>query len=157
MFPLFDELVYTFLLSISPFGEARSGIPFAVFNDVHILLAFAVGLTANILVFPLFSWIIDTFSKKFWHIRFYRKGVIQLCKRAKRSVGVHNQKWGFWGLMVFVMVPLPGTGAYLGTIAAHVLKLDRKKAFISISTGLIISSIFIAVVSYYSSIGLDLL
>ncbi|EMR02460.1 COG2426 family protein [Cesiribacter andamanensis] len=157
MFPLLDELVYTFLLSISPFGEARSGIPYAIFNDVHILLAFAVGLTANILVFPLFSWIIDKFSHKFWHIRFYRKGVVQLCRRAKRAVGVHNQKWGFWGLMVFVMVPLPGTGAYLGTIAAHVLKLDRKKAFISISTGLVISSLFMAAVAYYSNRGLDLL
>ncbi|AHM60304.1 hypothetical protein D770_10235 [Flammeovirgaceae bacterium 311] len=157
MFAHLDELVLTFLLSISPFGEARAGIPYAVLNDVHILLAFVVGLTANLLVFPVLTWLIDKFSSRFWRYRTYRKGVVSLSRRAKKSVGVHNQKYGFWGLMVFVMIPLPGTGAYIGTIAAHVLKIERKKAFLAISIGVIVSSVLMAVGSYLGNIGLELL
>lgn len=157
MSALFIVLIYAFLLSISPFGEARSGIPYAVLNDVHVVLAFAVGLTANLLVFPVLTWLIDTFNRRLWHYRLYKKGVVYLSKRAKKSVGVHNDKWGFWGLMVFVMVPLPGTGAYVGTIAAHVLKIDRRKAFLAISLGVLISSLLMAVGSYLGNKGLELL
>ena len=59
--------------------------------------------------------------------------------------------------MVFVMVPLPGTGAYMGTIAAHVLKVDRKKSFLAISIGVIVSSVLMTVGSYFGSMGLSLL
>ncbi|RYY46430.1 MAG: hypothetical protein EOO06_14565, partial [Chitinophagaceae bacterium] len=69
--PMLEILFYTFLLSISPFGEARLGIPYAVFNNVHYLLAFAVGLLGNILVYPLFMWLIDRFHQKLWPFAFY--------------------------------------------------------------------------------------
>lgn len=154
---MLKELIYTFLLSISPLGEARTGIPYAVLNDVPIFLALLIGLVSNLLIFPIMMWLIDTFNAKLWPYRSYRKGVVNLARRAKKSVGVHNQKYGFWGLMIFVMIPLPGTGAYIGTIAAHVLKIDRKKAFLAISTGIIISSILMAVGSYYGNRGLDML
>ncbi|MBW3544102.1 MAG: small multi-drug export protein [Bacteroidetes bacterium] len=154
---MLKELIYTFLLSISPLGEARTGIPYAVLNDVPIFLALLIGLVSNLLIFPVMMWLIDTFNVKLWPYRSYRKGVVNLARRAKNSVGVHNKKYGFWGLMIFVMIPLPGTGAYIGTIAAHVLKIDRKKAFLAISTGIIISSILMAVGSYYGNRGLDLL
>jgi uncharacterized membrane protein len=48
---------------------------------------------------------------------------------AKKSMGDKIQKHGFWGLMIFVMIPLPGTGAYMGTIAAALFKVERKKRF----------------------------
>lgn len=157
MSALLPILVYTFLLSLSPFGEARSGIPYAILNDVHIGLAFGIGLVANLFVFPLLTWLIDTFNKRLWRHRPYKKGVVFLSKRAKKSVGVHNDRWGFWGLMIFVMIPLPGTGAYLGTIAAHVLKVERRKAFLAISLGVVVSSLVMAVGSYYGNKGLELL
>lgn len=154
---MFETLLYTFLISISPFGEARTGIPYAILNDVHIVWAFIIGLVANLLIFPLLMWLIDTFSQKFWPNKTYRKGVIKLSRRAKNSVGKNFQKYGFWALMIFVMIPLPGTGAYIGTIAAYVLKIDRKRAFFATSIGVLISCILMTVGAYYGNIGLDLL
>lgn len=154
---MIEKLIYTFLISISPFGEARAGIPYAILQDVPFFWSFAVGLIGNLLIFPLLSWLIETFSQKLWPNRTYRKGVINLSRRAKKGVGNNVEKYGFWALMVFVMIPLPGTGAYLGTIAAYVLKLERQKAFWSISLGVLISCILMAVGSYYGNIGLDLL
>ena len=154
---MFEKLLYTFLISISPFGEARAGIPYAVLNDIHIIWAFIIGLIGNLLIFPLLMWLIDTFSLKLWPNRTYRKGVVKLSRRAKKSVGKNFQKYGFWGLMVFVMIPLPGTGAYIGTIAAYVLKIERKRAFAATSIGVIISCVVMTVGAYYGNLGLDLL
>lgn len=154
---MFEVLLYTFLLSISPLGEARAGIPYAVLNDVHIFWAFITGLVANLLIYPMFMWLIQKFSLKLWPNRTYRKGVIHFSRRAKKGVGTDNQKYGFWGLMIFVMIPLPGTGAYMGTIAASVLKIAPKKAFLAISLGVFVSCVLMAAATYFGSMGLKLL
>lgn len=150
---MFETLLYTFLLSISPFGEARAGIPYAILNNVHFILAFLIGTVANTLVFPMFMWLIDTFSQKFWPFRAYKRGVIFLSKRAKKIAGDNVRKHGFWGLMLFVMIPLPGTGAYMGTIAANIFKIERKKAFLAISLGVVISSIVMALATHLGQMG----
>jgi uncharacterized membrane protein len=57
--------------------------------------------------------------------------------------------------MIFVMIPLPGTGAYVGTIAAAIFKIERRQAFMAISLGVIISCIIMAVASHYGNLGLN--
>lgn len=59
--------------------------------------------------------------------------------------------------MLFVMVPFPGTGAYMGTIAAFVGKMERKRAFLAVSLGVLISCIIMTVGAHFGNIGLDLL
>jgi len=139
-----EHLIFTFLFSISPLGEGRVGIPYGIINGLNPYLAFVVGLVANLLVFPLMMFLIDTFNTKLWKYRPYKKGSIKLMRRAKNSVGEKIHKYGFWGLMVFVMIPLPITGAYMGTIAASIFKVDRKKALLAISLGVLVSCFLIA-------------
>ena len=148
-------LLFTFLLSISPLGEARTGIPYAILNDVPFFWAFVVGLIANLMIFPLLMWLIDSFNARFWPNRQYKKGVVKLSRIAKKRTGSSIEKYGFWGLMIFVMIPLPGTGAYVGTIAAAIFKIERRKAFWAVSLGVIISCIIMAIASYYGNMGLN--
>lgn len=150
-----DILIYTFLLSISPFGEARTGIPYAIFNDVHFVPAFFIGLAANLLIYPVFTALIERFNQTFWKYGRYRRIVAKLSNMARKSAGPNIKKYGFWGLMVFVMIPLPGTGAYMGTIAAALFKIEKKAAFYSISIGVTISSVIMAIGSHFGNIGLD--
>ena len=152
---MFNILLFTFLLSISPLGEARVGIPYAILNDVPFAWAFIVGLIANLLIFPLLMLLIDTFNARFWPNRNYKKGVVRLSRIAKKRTGNSIEKYGFWGLMIFVMIPLPGTGAYVGTIAAAIFKINRQKAFWAVSLGVIISCIIMAIASHYGNMGLD--
>jgi uncharacterized membrane protein len=140
-----------------PFGEARLGIPFAVYNNVHYLLAFAVGVGDNLLVYPLLMWLIDRFNKKLWPYSFYKKNFIRFSRMAKKGVGNKLEKYGFWGLMILVMVPMPGTGAYTGTIAAALFKVDRRKAFLAVSLGTLISCALMAAGAYLGILGLSLL
>lgn len=154
---MLETLIYTFLLSISPLGEARAGIPYAVLNGSPLAWAFAVGLIANLLIFPILIWLIDITSERLWPSRVYRRSVIHFSKRAKRGVGADIQKYGFWGLMIFVMIPLPGTGAYMGTLAAYILKVDRGKALLAISLGVFVSCSLMAAGSYLGTMGLKYL
>src|SRR5690554_3761387 len=103
---MIEIIIYTFLLSISPLGEARTGIPYAILKDVPFFWAFVAGLLGNLLIFPFLMWLIDTFSAKLWPSRTYRKGVVKLSRRAKNGVGPNVQKYGFWALVIFVMMPL---------------------------------------------------
>ncbi|MCB0409875.1 MAG: small multi-drug export protein [Flavobacteriales bacterium] len=138
------ELFYTFLLSISPLGEARVGIPYGALSGIPVGYAFLIGWIANLFVFPLFYKSIDWSNKSLWKRRWYKKGAVYLSKRAKNKTQNTISKYGQWGLMVFVMIPLPVTGAYIGTLAAYILRMDYKKSFIAVNTGVTISCIILA-------------
>jgi uncharacterized membrane protein len=140
---MFPDILFTFLISISPFGEARAGIPYGELNGLPILLVFAIGLAANLLIFPLFYRAIEFSKKYFSKNEFYKKSVIYLSSRAKSRTKTMIKKYGVWGLMVFVMIPLPVTGAYTGTIAAYIFRISYKKSLIAISIGVTISSIMV--------------
>lgn len=149
-------ILKTFFLSISPLGEARLGIPVGMADGLNVFIAFGVGLGGNLLVYPMLTYLIDLFDKKLWKYRHYKKQSVKIMRRAKSGVGSKIGKYGFWGLMVFVMIPLPVTGAYMGTIAAHVLKIERKSAFKAISLGVIVSCAIVAVLTYFSILGIKL-
>lgn len=80
--------------------------------------------------------------------RFYKKSAIWVARRAKTGSGNKIEKYGFWGLIFFVSIPLPGTGVYAGTIAAYIFKIERKKAFWANVIGISISSIIVWVTTF---------
>jgi len=141
---MFYDILWTFLISFSPFGEARAGIPYGELNGLPIRLVFLVGLVANLLVFPIFYKAIELANKHLWKNPLYRKSAIYLAVRARIKTKKIIQKYGVWGLMVFVMIPLPVTGAYIGTIAAFIFGISYQKSLIAISIGITLSSIMVA-------------
>ena len=140
---MFIHILFTFLISLSPFGEARAGIPYGELNGLPNFLVLVIGLTANLLIFPLFYRAIEFSKKYFSKNEFYKKSVIYLSSRARSRTKTMIKKYGVWGLMVFVMIPLPVTGAYTGTIAAYIFRISYKKSLIAISIGVTISSIMV--------------
>lgn len=141
---MLQDILFTFLISLSPFGEARAGIPYGELNGLPIVTAFLIGLAGNLLVFPLFYKFIEMGNKYLLKNRFYKKSAVQLSLRARgKSKNVIN-KYGVWGLMLFVMIPLPITGAYIGTIAAYIFGINYQKSLIAISSGITISSFLVA-------------
>ncbi|ELR68294.1 putative small multidrug export protein [Fulvivirga imtechensis AK7] len=154
---MINDIFFTVLFSISPLGEARVGIPYGILNGVHPIIAFLSGLVANLLVYPLVYVVLQAVNKKMWQYRVYKKQSVKVSKRAKKLTGNSIHKYGFWGLMVFVMIPLPVTGAYMGSIAAILFKLPPKQAFKSISLGVIISCLLVTIGAYFGHQGIKLL
>ena len=145
---MFQDILFTFLISFSPFGEARAGIPYGELVGLPILLVFIIGLTANLLVFPIFYRAIEFSNKHFFKNKYYKKSAIYLSSRARTKTKTIIKKYGAWGLMVFVMIPLPVTGAYIGTIASYIFGISYRKSLIAISSGITISSIMVTAFMY---------
>ena len=143
---MIQDILFTFLISFSPFGEARVGIPYGIEQGLLPSWVFIIGLSANLLVFPLFYKVIEFFNNHFLKHRWYRKAAIYLSLRARRKTGPVVQKYGSIGLMIFVMIPLPFTGAYIATIASYIFKINYKKSLIAINLGVLISLTFIILV-----------
>ena len=144
---MLKDIIFTFLISFSPFGEARVGIPYGIeHTDLTLIWVFIIALSANLLVFPLFYRVIEFFNNHFLKSKWYRKAAIYLSLRARKKTGAVVQKYGAIGLMIFVMIPLPFTGAYIGTIAAYIFKINYKKALLAINIGVLIALSFIILV-----------
>ena len=131
------------LWSALPFGEAKVGIPYAILNDVNIYIAFFACLLANILVFPMMYFFLNFINSKLFKWRFYKKTSIYIARRARDNAKKGVEKYGFWGLMLFVMIPIPGTGVYAGTIASYLFRIEKKKAFWANVVGITLSSIIV--------------
>lgn len=140
---MLEEIIYTFLWSISPFGEAKVGIPYGLIKGVNPYLVFLVALGANILVFPIMLFFLDKVNILFTRWNWYKKSAIWVARRAKKGSGDKLKKYGFVGLALFVMIPLPGTGVYAGSIATYLFKMERKKAYVANVIGITISSLIV--------------
>ena len=141
---MMEKILITFLISISPFGEGKFGIFWGIKAGLANEIALIVGLSANLLVFPLFYRSINFLNKNLLKYKWYKKSAIKLSLRARGKTKNFVKKYGVWGLMVFVMIPVPFTGAYIGTIAAYIFGMDYRKSLIFINSGVAISCFLVA-------------
>jgi len=148
---MLNEIIITILWSLSPFGEAKVGIPYGLLNGLHPFTVFAVALLANILVFPIMMLFLDKVNRFFTRWFWYKKCALWIARRAKKGTANKLDKYGYFGLALFVMVPLPGTGVYAGSIATYIFNMERKKAFFANTIGITVSSMIIWSVTSLSS------
>lgn len=141
-----DWLV-VFIISLFPILECRLGMFTAiVLLDMNPFLGFIISLLGNILPIPfillLINWIFEVFKKipGLKNIVFWLENKT-LKKRDKID------KYGIWGLLIFVAIPLPGTGGWTGALLASLLHLDKKKSFGVICVGVFIAGLIITILS----------
>ncbi len=129
-----------------PIAELRGGIPYALAHDINPVTAYLMCCAANILAFPIVYFFMGyfhvLFSKMDWYINLFDKIVV----RTRNKVGDNLEKWGFWGLMIFVMIPLPVTGAYTGSFAAWVFGIEKTKGFLAITFGVLIAGLIVTAI-----------
>ena len=151
---MYQDLIIAMLWSISPFGEAKVGIPYGIYQGLNKYLVFVACFAANILIFPLMMFFLDHVNRYLVKWRFYKRSAVFVGQRAKKGSGRNVKKYGFLGLLIFVMIPLPGTGVYAGTIAAYLFKMKRSRAFLANTIGIFLSSliVWLGTVASYNAI-----
>ena len=139
------EIALTLLAAVSPISELRGGIPLGILEfGLDPLFTFCIAVIANALIlFPVFFILRLFYDKVLFRIPLFDKYLDNLRKRGKPKV----DKYGFWGLALFVAVPLPFTGAYTGTILAWLLGMDWRKAFPAIGLGVIVAGIIVLLIT----------
>ena len=142
------KVLMTMLLSMVPVLELRGAIPIGVANGLNFWVAIGVSIIGNLLPVP---FIILFIRKIFtWLRRLSRKldgFVTRLEQRAKKKSDV-VLRYAFWGLVVLVAIPLPGTGAWTGALVAAMLDMRLKRAFPAIALGVLIAGTIVAFVTY---------
>lgn len=146
----FKELnsdLVVFIVSMFPIVELRGGMIAAAIYNIPVLKAFALCIAGNLLPIPFILLFINKIFEVMKKWSFTKIIVEKLEKRAlNNSDKISNYE--FVGLMLFVGIPLPGTGAWTGALIASLLRLKVKKSFLSITCGVLIASLIMFVVSY---------
>jgi len=146
------EIAWVLLATISPISELRGGIPLGILQyGLDPLFTFFIAVIANALIFfPVFFALRLFYDKLLYRIPLFDKYLDNLRKRGKPKV----EKYGFWGLILFVAIPLPITGAYTGTILAWLLGMDWRKAFPAIGLGVIVAGAIVLLITRLIELGI---
>ena len=154
--PIVVKYIIVFFVSMVPIVELRGAIPIAEGLGLNIFLYYPIAIIGNMLPVPIIFWfarkvrewgkdkkIIGKFFT--WCLEKGSKGGEKL-KKTAGNTGT------FWALLLFVGIPLPGTGAWTGTLAASFLNLDFKTSITAISLGVILAGIIMSLGSKIVSI-----
>lgn len=135
------------IISMIPILELRGGLLAASLLKVSILRAVPICVIGNIIPVPFILWFITPIFTALKKTRLFRPLVEWLEKKAmNRSEKI--EKGYFWGLVLFVGIPLPGTGAWTGALIASMLNIPFKKAFPAILLGILLATVIMSIVSY---------
>ncbi len=140
------NILLAIVLSFLPIIELRGGIPMAILSGIDPLIAFILCVFVNILITPFAFFFLDKIHGWLLSYTWYKKSINKIFEKTKKrseKVKKSMDNWGMFALVLFVSIPLPGTGAWTGTLIAWILKLNRKKAFLAISLGVIIAGIIV--------------
>ena len=141
------KYILVFIISLMPILELRGGLIAAALLGLPPVPAYIISIIGNLIPIPLILWLLDyvfDFMKKHNIL----KKFVLFCERKGNEKKDKIEKLGFWGLVLFVGMPLPGTGAWTGCLIATILRMDKKKAFLAATLGVIMASIIMMLISY---------
>ena len=142
------EFLLTLLVSMVPVVELRGGIPFGVTAGLPVWAAFLAAVIGNMLPVP---FIIVYIRRIFQWMRRRLPRLNRLVDKLEKKAHLKGQKvtkYKYLGLMLFVAIPLPGTGAWTGALAAAFLDMPLRKAIPSIFAGVLAAGIAISILTF---------
>ena len=142
------EFCFTILVSMVPVVELRGGIPFGVARGLPVWAAYLAAIIGNILPVP---FILVYIRRIFQWMRRRLPRLNRLVDKLEKKAHLKGQKvtkYKYLGLALFVAIPLPGTGAWTGALAAAFLDMPLRKAIPSIFTGVLVAGIAISILTF---------
>ena len=145
-----SKLIYSIILTLMPISELRIGLPLAINyakeSGIPIALIFFLIVLINIFLIFVIFFLLDNLHKILINFNIYKKIFNFYLKKIQKKVDKFEksyQKTGFFALMIFVAIPLPGTGAWSGCLISWILGLERRKSIMAIAAGIMIAGILI--------------
>ena len=142
------EFTLTMLFSMIPVVELRGGIPFGVTLGLPVWAAFIAAVIGNLIPVPfiivyirrVFQWMRERIPRL--------NRLVDALERKAHLKGRRVSKYKYLGLAIFVAIPLPGTGAWTGALAAAFLDMPLRRALPSVIAGVITAGLAISVLTY---------
>ena len=146
---MLKHYLITFLISMVPLIELRGAIPYGLALELDPLFTYALAILGNCLPVPFILFFIKRILG--WmqasRVRLFNRVATWVIEKGQR--GFHKvQRYAVFGLFLFVAIPLPGTGAWTGALAAALLNMRMKYALPSIVAGVAIAGVIMTLASY---------
>lgn len=138
------ELV-TLILAILPISELRGAIPYGVYNNLPFFKVFAISIIGNLIpVIPLYFFLnhLLLFLSRFRYGKLFSDWLKRSTLKRSKVIELYEML----GLIVFVGLPLPMTGAWTGTIASVLLKLKPRYYFVGVICGVLLAGLIVSLV-----------
>ena len=150
--------IIEFFISMVPLIELRVAIPYAIGFDCNKIAAYIIAIIGNMIPVPFiyfFARKILLWGKDKKYIGKFFTWCLNKGEKSGQKLQAKSKKGLFIALMLFVGIPLPGTGAWTGTLAASLLDIDFKKSIIAVLLGVIIAGVimWLASVGVFGAIG----
>lgn len=141
--------IICFLISMLPILELRGGLLAAspAFLNVPLAKALFWCIFGNLLPIPFVLLLIEkilVLMEKWKFTRGFAKWLREKADKHKAQI----ERYGFWGLVLFVGIPLPGTGAWTGSLVAALLHMKFKKSFLACIIGVLMAAVIMTIISY---------
>lgn len=154
--PIVVKYLIVFFVSMVPIVELRGAIPIAESLGLNIFLYYPIAILGNMLPVPVIYWfarkVLEWGKDKKYIGKFFTWCLNKGEKGGEKLKASAGNNGIFWALLIFVGIPLPGTGAWTGTLAASFLKLDFKTSITAVSLGVILAGIIMSLGSKIVSI-----
>ncbi|MBQ3915330.1 MAG: small multi-drug export protein [Ruminococcus sp.] len=144
------KYIMTLLVSMVPIVELRGAIPIGVTAGVPWQAAVAISMVGNMIPVPFiffFARKVLEWGKDKPYIGKFFTWCLEKGHHGGEKLQAKAGKGMFWALLLFVGIPLPGTGAWTGTLAASLLDLDFKKSVLAVTCGVILAAVIITVLT----------
>lgn len=138
----------TFLLGMVPIIELRGAIPFGVAGGLSVSVAILLAVLGNLLPIP---FILLFIRKIFSYMRSEKSKLGAIVDRMEKKVDKNRKvidRYAWWGLVILVAIPLPGTGAWTGALVAAMLEMRIIRALPAIALGVIIAGVIVASLTF---------
>ncbi len=147
---IIGKFILVFFVSMVPLIELRGAVPIAVGLGLNEIAALVVAVIGNMIPVPiiyLFARKVLEWGKDKKVIGKFFTWCLNKGERGGQKLEAKAGKGLYWALFLFVGIPLPGTGAWTGTLAASMLKLDFKKTVLAVMGGVVLAGLIMLVLS----------
>lgn len=149
---VWGNILMTFLISMVPVVELRGAIPAAVLAGLDIRVALVVAIVGNLVPVPFIIVFIRKIFKWLQQKSRWLGDVVHRMEAKAEAKKAQVLKYEFWGLMILVAIPLPGTGAWTGALVAAMLDMQLKRAFPAIAAGVVAAGLIVTIATYGLSV-----
>ena len=142
------EFCFTVLVSMIPIVELRGGIPFGVAAGLSVPASYLAAVIGNLLPVP---FIIVYIRRIFQWMRRNMPHLDRMVDALERKAHLKGRiitRYKYLGLFIFVAIPLPGTGAWTGALAAAFLDMPLRRAIPAITLGVMTAGVIISILTF---------
>ena len=140
------ELI-VFIISLMPILELRGGLIAAALLNLNWVRSFIICFIGNIIPIPFILWLITPIFDKLKKTKLF-SGIVNKLENKAMKKKDKIEKLEYIGLLLFVGIPLPGTGAWTGSLIAALLNMDKKKSLLYAILGVVLAGIIMLIFSY---------